>query len=121
MLDFSFPVDYPDQQALTDYLTQTREGFINVSEMPDSRDEPYVLDAKGTAYRSETPPRGTQSVVFEVYQNVGGRARRPGTRHSTTTCPSARPSPSTPCSNRAPSRWMSSFRSYRPNYRSRAD
>ena len=72
MLDFSFPVDYPDQQALTDYLTQTREGFINVSEMPDSRDDPYVLDAKGTAYRSQTPPRGTQSVVFEVYQNVGG-------------------------------------------------
>ena len=72
MLDFSFPVDYPDQQALTDYLTQTREGFINVSEMPDSRDKPYVLDAKGTAYRSGTPPRGTQSVVFEIYQNVGG-------------------------------------------------
>ena len=71
-LDFSFPVDYPDQQALTDYLTQTREGFINVSEMPDARDKPYVLDAKGTAYGSGTPPRGTQSVVFEIYQNVGG-------------------------------------------------
>ena len=31
-----------------------------------------MLDAKGTAYRSRTPPRGTQSVVFEMYQNVGG-------------------------------------------------
>ena len=40
--------------------------------MPDSRDLPYALDAKGTAYRSGTPPGGTQSVVFEVYQNVGG-------------------------------------------------
>lgn len=72
MLDFSFPVGYPDQRALTDYLTQTRDGFVNVSEMPDSRDMPYVLDARGTGYRSGQPPRATQSVVFEVYQNVGG-------------------------------------------------
>jgi Protein of unknown function (DUF3298) len=71
-LDFSFPNDYPDQQALTAYLTQTRDGFINVSEMPGSRDLPYVLDGKGTGYRSGPPPAGTQSLVFEVYQNVGG-------------------------------------------------
>jgi len=71
-LDFSFPDAYPDQQALVGYLTQTRDGFINVSDMPGSRDLPYVLDAKGTAYRSGIFPGGTQSVVFEVYQNVGG-------------------------------------------------
>jgi hypothetical protein len=70
-LDYTFPVDYPDQQALTDYLTQTRDGFINVSQMPGSRDQPYVLDARGTRYTSGIPPR-TQSLVFEVYQNVGG-------------------------------------------------
>jgi len=71
-LDFSFPNEYPDQAALTAYLTQTRDGFINVSEMPGSRDLPYVLDAKGTGYRSGQAPGGTQSVIFEVYQNVGG-------------------------------------------------
>jgi Protein of unknown function (DUF3298) len=71
-LDFSFPNDYPDQATLTAYLTQTRDGFINVSEMPGSRDLPYVLDAKGAGYRAGQPPGGTQSVVFEVYQNVGG-------------------------------------------------
>jgi hypothetical protein len=71
-LDLSFPTDYPDQAALTAYLTQTRDGFINVSEMPGSRDLPYVLDAKGAGYRSGQAPAGTQSVVFEVYQNVGG-------------------------------------------------
>jgi hypothetical protein len=71
-LDFSFPNDYPDQAALTAYLTQTRDGFINVSEMPGSRDLPYVLDAKGAGYRSGQAPGGSQSVVFEVYQNVGG-------------------------------------------------
>ncbi|OBC03191.1 hypothetical protein A5784_14895 [Mycobacterium sp. 852013-50091_SCH5140682] len=70
-LDFTFPVDYPDQQPVTDYLTQTRDGFVNVSQMPGSRDQPYVLDARGTRYTSGLPPR-TQSLVFEVYQNVGG-------------------------------------------------
>ncbi|OBG83659.1 hypothetical protein A5733_24015 [Mycobacterium sp. NS-7484] len=70
-LDYTFPVDYPDQQAVAAYLTQTRDGFVNVSSMPGFRDQPYVLDAKGTAYSSGTPPR-TQSLVFEVYQNVGG-------------------------------------------------
>lgn len=70
-LDYRFPVGYPDQQAVAGYLTQTRDGFVNVSGMPGSRDQPYVLDARGTAYSSGTPPR-TQSLVFEVYQNVGG-------------------------------------------------
>ncbi|MGV0739101.1 esterase [Mycobacterium syngnathidarum] len=70
-LDYTFPVDYPDQQAVAGYLIQTRDGFVNVSSMPGLRDQPYVLDAKGTAYSSGTPAR-TQSLVFEVYQNVGG-------------------------------------------------
>jgi len=71
-LDFNFPNDYPDQQELTAYLTQTRDGFINVSEMPGAWNLPYVLDAKGTGYRSGPRTGGTQSLVFEVYQNVGG-------------------------------------------------
>ena len=71
-LDFSFPVGYPDEQALTDYLEQTRDGFINVAEMPDSRGLPYELDAAGTSYRSGVAPNGTQSVVFKIFQDVGG-------------------------------------------------
>lgn len=85
-LDFTFPSDYPDQQAITEYLTQTRDGFVNVSDMPGSWNLPYVLDARGTDYRSDGPDgdepgaapgpdsadSGTRSVVFEVYENVGG-------------------------------------------------
>jgi hypothetical protein len=71
-LDMSFPNDYPDQAALTAYLTQARDGFINVAQMPGSWNLPYQLDAKGTGYHSGSPTGGTQSVVFEVYQNVGG-------------------------------------------------
>ena len=71
-LDITFPNDYPDQQALTAYLTQARDGFVNVSEMPGSYNLPYELDAKGTGYRSDTPTGGTRSVVFTMWQNVGG-------------------------------------------------
>lgn len=71
-LDFTFPAGYPDEQAVSAYLTQTRDGFINVSQMPGSRGLPYVLDAKGTAYHSGLAPQGTQSLVLEIYQNVGG-------------------------------------------------
>lgn len=70
-LDMTFPVDYPDEQPLTDYLTQTRDGFINVAQMPGSRDLPYALDATSTSYTSGTPAK-TRSVVLQVYQNVGG-------------------------------------------------
>ena len=72
VLDFTFPAQYPDQRAVTDYLKQARDGFVNVSDMPGSRGLPYVLDAKGTGYRSGLPLFGTESLVFEVYQNVGG-------------------------------------------------
>ena len=71
-LDYTFPADYPDQPALTAYLTQTRDGFVNVAEMPGSWNLPYVLDGKGTEYRSGPESAGTRSVVFEVYENVGG-------------------------------------------------
>lgn len=71
-LDFTFPADYPDQPALTDYLTQTRDGFVNVAGMPGSWNLPYILDARGTGYRTGPDDAGTRSVVFEVYENVGG-------------------------------------------------
>jgi hypothetical protein len=71
-LDMTFPNDYPDQQALTGYLTQARDGFVNVSQMPGSYNLPYELDAKGVGYHSGSPTTGTQSVVFTMWQNVGG-------------------------------------------------
>ncbi|MBU8816207.1 RsiV family protein [Mycolicibacterium goodii] len=74
-LDYTFSTTYPDQAAVVGYLSQTRDGFINVSDMPGSRDQPYVLDARGTSYSSSgtpgLPPR-TQSLVLEVFQDVGG-------------------------------------------------
>jgi Protein of unknown function (DUF3298) len=70
--DATFPVDYANMQPIIDYLTQTRDGFINVSQMPGSRNLPYELDAHAVEYHSGTPPHGTQSVVFKIFQAVGG-------------------------------------------------
>jgi hypothetical protein len=71
-VDLSFPDDYPDPQPLVGFLTQTRDGFVNVSQDPDAYNLPYELDAEGTGYRSGPPAAGTRSVVFTVWQNVGG-------------------------------------------------
>jgi hypothetical protein len=69
---FTFPVGYPDQQALTAYLTQRRQDFISFAEEKPPRDYRYVLDAKADAYHSGTPSSGTESLVFEEYSDSGG-------------------------------------------------
>jgi hypothetical protein len=71
-ITFTFPVDYPDQQALTTYLTQRREEFIGFAAERPPRNYPYELDARANAYRSGTPTSGTKSLVFEQYNESGG-------------------------------------------------
>jgi hypothetical protein len=71
-LDISYPVNYPEPQAVVDYVKQARDGFLNVAKMPGPRDMPYELDTTATEYNSAVPPRGTQSLVFKTYQDVGG-------------------------------------------------
>jgi hypothetical protein len=71
-VDISIPLDYPDQKSIADYIAQTRDGFLNVAKSGAPRDTPYELNIKPTEYNSAIPPRGTQAVVFKVYQNVGG-------------------------------------------------
>ena len=71
-VNISFPTDYPDQKSVADYITQTRDGFLNVAKSPAPRDMPYELEITATNYGSAIPPRGTQAVVLKTYQNVGG-------------------------------------------------
>lgn len=81
-LSISYPVDYPDVVPMIDYVKQTRDGFLNVANMPGTGDMPYELDMRATEFESAVPepvpvpapvpPRGTQSLVFETYQDVGG-------------------------------------------------
>lgn len=76
-LDMTFPVDYPDQQALTDYLTQNRDGFVNVANGSPQRDHPYQMEATSELHASGEPPQATRSVVLKFFQDLGGA--RPST------------------------------------------
>jgi hypothetical protein len=72
-IDMSFPVDYPEQQAVTDYLKRRRDDFVAFTKRspPAGRPTPYSLDIKGETYRSGTPTAGTQSLVFDVQDDEG--------------------------------------------------
>ncbi|SON62649.1 Immunogenic protein MPB64 [Mycobacterium simulans] len=72
MLDMTFPVDYPDQQALTDYITQNRDGFVNVAQGSGRRDQPYQMEATTEQHSAGQPPHNTRSVVLKFFQDLGG-------------------------------------------------
>lgn len=76
ILDLRFPVDYPDQQALTDYLVQNRDGFLSVVKTSGPRQMPYEMDATTEQHHSGQPANGaqhgTQSVVLKIFQDLGG-------------------------------------------------
>jgi len=67
VMDLRFPTDYPDEQSIVDYLTQNRDGFVNVAQ-PGSRNLPYEMDATAQTFSSAQ----TQSVVLKIFQDVGG-------------------------------------------------
>jgi uncharacterized protein DUF3298 len=74
-LSMTFPADYPDQ-SLTDFLSQNRDGFVNVaqtsSQASGPRDVPYQMEVTSEQYRSGQPPAGTRSVVLKVFEDLGG-------------------------------------------------
>jgi hypothetical protein len=71
-IDMSFPVAYPDQDAVGEVLSTQRDEFIALVEEPPVRDVPKALDIKSQTFQSGTPPTGTESLVFEEYVNFGG-------------------------------------------------
>jgi hypothetical protein len=71
-VNISIPQDYPDQKSVADYISQTRDAFLNTAKSGAPRTAPYSLTITPTEYTSSVPPRGTQAVVFKVVQNVGG-------------------------------------------------
>ena len=72
MLNMTFPADYPDEQALTDYVTQNRDGFVAVAQSSGGRDQPYQLETTTDQHGAGQPPHNTRSVVLEFFQDVGG-------------------------------------------------
>ena len=74
-VNMTFPADYPDQ-ALTDFLSQNRDGFVNVaqtsSQTSGPREVPYQMDVTSEQYHSGQAPGGTRSVVLKVFEDLGG-------------------------------------------------
>jgi Protein of unknown function (DUF3298) len=71
-LSMTFPADYPDEQALTDYVTQNRDGFVNVAQSSRGRDQPYQMEATTEQHSAGQPPHNTRSVVLKFFQDLGG-------------------------------------------------
>jgi hypothetical protein len=70
-IDIGYPLDYADQQALTDFVTHDRDQFVDFMAQTRPRDVPYGHTLKPHTYRSGASTSGTQSLVFEVYDDTG--------------------------------------------------
>ncbi len=79
LLNMTYPTDYPDEQSLTDFLSQNRDGFVNVAQSSGARDVPYQMEVTAEQFHSGQPPRGTQSVMLKVFEDLGGP--RPSTSY----------------------------------------
>jgi hypothetical protein len=70
-LDFRFPTDYPDQQALADLVTQRRDEFVDwAGDMPPNT-VGRALHIIGKLFRSGTTASGTQSLVLTIGTDGG--------------------------------------------------
>jgi hypothetical protein len=69
-MDLRFPVDYPGEPDMVNYVAQTKEGFLNVARTPESRGRPYELDVTAESLRSAQ----TRSVVLTLFYDVGRNA-----------------------------------------------
>jgi Protein of unknown function (DUF3298) len=69
--DVSYPLDYPDQQSLTDFLATDRDNFVDFVAESRVREWPYGHDLTAHPYRSEVGAKGTQTVVLEIYDDTG--------------------------------------------------
>lgn len=70
-VDIRFPTAYPDLKSVADYVSTTRDAFLNVARSNTPRELPYALTISATKYGSAIPPRGTTGMVLTTYQNTG--------------------------------------------------
>jgi hypothetical protein len=66
-MDVTYPAGYPDEEAILDYLTETRDGFVNVSEAGDARNMPHEMKVTAESFESAS----TRSAVLTLFQDIG--------------------------------------------------
>jgi uncharacterized protein DUF3298 len=71
-IEISYPLDYSDQQALTDFVKQDKDEFVDFTAAHPPRDRPYERGVRSSLYTSGRAASGTQSVVLELYSDSGG-------------------------------------------------
>lgn len=70
-INISVPSNWPDMKSVAEFVSKTRDSFLNTAKSSQPRSAPYSLEITPTNYSSLVPPRGQISVVLKVYQNVG--------------------------------------------------
>ena len=73
-IDMTFPLGYPDMQAVTGFLKKDRDGFLDwVANIgpSESRGRPYQYDLTAKTFRSGTRESGTQSLVLKIDNDTG--------------------------------------------------
>jgi hypothetical protein len=70
-VEMSYPLDYPERGAVTDFVRHQRDDFVNLVGSSYVRPAPYSLEIAGEEYRSGTTESGTQSVVFTINDDTG--------------------------------------------------
>jgi hypothetical protein len=93
MIDMRFRTDYPDDQPVTNYLTQFRDRLVNAAQAPGAQNVPYLMTVRSDIYRSGQPTRtipeygqpwhGTVSLVLKMFSAVEGA--NPGTTYKSFT------------------------------------
>jgi len=72
-IEMSYPLDYPDQKAVTDFIRRKRDDFVDYVKDGTAymRPVPYSLEVTGEEYHSGTAESGTQSLVFTINDDTG--------------------------------------------------
>lgn len=70
-VNISVPSNFPDMKSIAEFVSKTRDAFLNTAKSGEPRTAPYSLEITPSNYSSLVPPRGQISVVLKVYQNVG--------------------------------------------------
>src|SRR3978361_1414017 len=66
-VDISIPLDYPDQKSIAEYVSHTRDAFVNVAKSGAARSAPYELTMRPTENTSSVPSGGPQTALFKGY------------------------------------------------------
>ena len=68
-IDLAFPINYPDQHAIADYLIPLRDHFVTFAHSPPEHSWPYSLRATPVTYQSGGATARTASVVLKMTED----------------------------------------------------